>query len=58
MPPEPTLALTVAQTVTLTLPRDVAALLAILALGGLYWYVIGIRDWVGELVQRGVRTWN
>ena len=59
MPPEPTIGVLYhANFTTITLPTGSFWLLALLALGGLYWYVSGLREWVASLVQRGVRTWN
>lgn len=42
--------ITVAEQVTVTIPRDVAAVFALLALGGFYWYVVSVREWIRELI--------
>ena len=46
-----------AEATTITLPPGAFWLVTILVLGGLYWYVWGVRAWVGEMVK-GVQSWR
>ena len=58
MPPETYGVVYAANHTTITLPTGSFWLLALLALGGLYWYATGLRAWVGEIASRGIKTWN
>lgn len=42
-------------TTTITLPTGSFWLLTVLTLGGLYWYVISVREWLDEIIRYVLR---